>query len=77
MASGFSHVAISLLALDASELSVVVTPVRPERALLGEACSDATGGGAEDAGASADAPGVAAETEGVVATNGRVVAPVP
>ena len=48
-----------LLALDASELSVVVTSVRPER-LLGEACSDATGGGAEDAGAGADAPGVAA-----------------
>ena len=60
MASGLSHVATSLLALDASGLSVVVTPVRPEWALLWGACSDATGGGAEGAGsAGAEATGVA------------------
>jgi hypothetical protein len=67
-----------LLAPDASGLLVVVSPVRRESALLGEVCSDATGGGAEDAGwAGADATGAAAETEGIVGTDGRVVAPVP
>jgi len=49
MASGFAQGPILLLAPDASGLLVVVSSVRRESALLGEACSDATGGGAEDA----------------------------
>ena len=50
MASGFSHAAISLRALDAFELSDVVTPDRAEWALLWEARSDVTGQCAKDAG---------------------------
>jgi integrase len=62
MASSFSHAAISLRALDAFELSDVVTPVWAEWALLWEACSDVTGQCAEDTGSTRPDAGHAVET---------------